>query len=159
MNKNSTAVPGEIRFYRASGAEGFLSNLFLHEIEFEGRKFACAEFAYQFGKPKTPSVAEWLMAAPKPRFCALAAHALLPYDVHENWDRDKVHRMRSLLREKFGARHLWLQQQLLDTGDAVLIEDSSTDAFWGIGPSGKGKNMLGKLLMEVRDGLRGKNQT
>jgi hypothetical protein len=42
----------------------------------------------------------------------------------------------------------------MNTGDAALIETSSIDAFWGIGKKGIGKNMLGKLLMEVRDELR-----
>jgi len=33
----------------------------------------------------------------------------------------------------------------------VLIEDSKMDGFWGIGAKGNGKNMLGRLLMEVRE--------
>ena len=43
-----------------------------------------------------------------------------------------------------------LKQKLIDTGDARLHEDSPSDMFWGV----KGKDMLGKLLMEVRDKLR-----
>jgi len=42
----------------------------------------------------------------------------------------------------------------MDTADAALIETSNMDAFWGTGKKGIGKNMLGKLLMEVRDELR-----
>ena len=67
----------------------------------------------------------------------------------------KVERMRMVLRKKFDVhdrRELW--QKLQDTGDAVLIEDSKTDAFWGIGKRGTGKNMLGNLLMERRNSER-----
>ena len=51
---------------------------------------------------------------------------------------------------------------LLGTGDAILAECSPTDKKWGIGIDIKdparmdtskweGKNMLGRILMEVRD--------
>ena len=54
---------------------------------------------------------------------------------------------------------------LLGTGDAILAECSPTDKKWGIGIDIKdpsrmdiskwdGKNMLGRILMEVRDELR-----
>lgn len=56
----------EIRFYRSTGVHGFLSNLFPCDVEFEGRRFASAEAAYQFGKPRDPAIAEWLAAAPTP---------------------------------------------------------------------------------------------
>jgi len=32
-----------------------------------------------------------------------------------------------------------------------LIEQTSTDYYWGCGTNGTGKNMLGKILMQVRD--------
>ena len=41
-------------------------------------------------------------------------------------------------------------EHLLETDNAILIEDSKTDSFWGIGKLGRGKNMLGKLLIKVR---------
>ena len=140
----------EIRFYRASGMYGFLSNLHLSPITFDGRTFSSAEAAYQYGKPKDPAVAEWLANAPKPRFCALAAHALLPYDVKSDWKTTKVGRMRRVLISKF-RQNRDLQLRLIRTGDSDLIETSNTDSFWGIGLSGHGENMLGKLLQAVRN--------
>ena len=53
------------------------------------------------------------------------------------------------LRAKF-SQNSSLRKLLLGTRNAFLAEDSPTDTFWGI----KGKNMLGKLLMRVRDELR-----
>jgi ribA/ribD-fused uncharacterized protein len=143
----------EIRFYRACDPYGFLSNLFAEAVEFEGRVFPCAEYAYQFGKPNKVNVAEWLMAAPTPSLCAQAAHALFGWQIRSDWAQIKVERMRDVLRAKF-TQHEYLRKQLLATGDAELIEESTMDAFWGIGKKGNGQNMLGKLLMEVRAELK-----
>lgn len=143
----------EIRFYKAAGAYGFLSNLSPAPIRFEGKTFRSSEDAYQYGKPRDRAVAEWLISAPKPHLTALAAHALLRYDVRPDWNAMKVQRMREVLRAKF-TQHADLAQKLIETGSADLIEDSKTDAFWGVGKRGNGKNMLGALLMELRRQLR-----
>ncbi len=34
------------------------------------------------------------------------------------------------------------------------MENTSHDYYWGCGKNGGGKNMLGRILMEVRDELR-----
>ncbi len=143
-------ISKEIRFYRATGKFGFLSNLYKRPVEFEGRQFTCSETAYQFGKPRDIDVAEWIISAPKPHLCAAAAHSLFAFDIRQDWNSVKIDRMRAVLWAKF-VQHEDLQKSLLDTGNARLIEESKSDAFWGIGKSGKGKNMLGVLLMEIRD--------
>ena len=143
----------EIRFYRAVGEYGFLSNLFKASIMYGGRNFPHSEAAYQYGKPKDSAVAEWIVSAPKPHLCAAAAHALLSFDIDPDWNEVKVKRMKGVLKEKFNQHHV-LKEKLLNTGDAILIEESNTDAFWGIGKKGDGKNMLGVLLMDVREELR-----
>lgn len=159
---NTLPVPGnyfqgdctkEIRFYRAIGIFGFMSNLYKRSIEFEGRTFTCSETAYQFGKPNDVKIAEWIVSAPKPHLCAAAAHSLFAFDIRPDWNQVKVDRMKAVLRAKF-TQHEDLKKSLLDTGNARLIEESKSDAFWGIGKSGKGKNMLGVLLVELRDNLR-----
>jgi ribA/ribD-fused uncharacterized protein len=63
--------------------------------------------------------------------------------------------MKRALEEKF-AQHGKLREILLATGDAVLMENSQEDYFWGIGANGTGKSMLGKLLMDIREEARGK---
>jgi predicted NAD-dependent protein-ADP-ribosyltransferase YbiA (DUF1768 family) len=53
------------------------------------------------------------------------------YPSVEDWDSIKIDVMRDLLRQKF-ALHADLQQQLLDTGDSVLVEGNTWgDTFWG----------------------------
>jgi ribA/ribD-fused uncharacterized protein len=60
--------------------------------------------------------------------------------------------MREALRAKF-TQNLDLKKILLETGDAILVEYTKNDNHWGDSGDGSGKNMLGKLLMEVREEL------
>lgn len=147
----------EIRFYRASEKPwGAFSNLYRREIEFEGEVFATSEHAYQAGKARKPEVREWLMAAPTPALLAMAAHGLYYWDIAPGWSRMKFDRMRGVLLAKF-TQHEDLRALLLSTGTARLVESATVDnevnRLWGE-VNGQGKNMLGVLLMELRDKLR-----
>ena len=50
-------------------------------------------------------------------------------------------------------QHAAVRQLLIGTGDAVIVEKASGDSYWGCGPYGTGRNMLGLILMEVRNQL------
>lgn len=153
MSDASETKASEIRFYRAAGEYGWMSNLFKLGLIFEGKAFSCREAAYQYGKPIDRATADWIVAAPKPHLMAIAAHGLFVFDVKANWNDLKVPRMRAVLLAFF-RQHNDMRNRLLETGDAALIEESKSDAFWGLGKKGNGKNMLGVLLMEVRSLLR-----
>jgi ribA/ribD-fused uncharacterized protein len=149
----------EIRFYRASEKPyGAFSNLYRRPVVFEGEEFATSEHAYQAGKARKPAVKEWLMAAPSPALLAMAAHGLYVWDVSPDWSKVKFERMKSVLLAKF-TQHQDLYDLLLSTGDARLVEsatvDNAVNRLWGE-VNGVGKNMLGKLLMEVREELLAK---
>lgn len=74
-------------------------------------------------------------------------------DLREDWEEVKVDVMRDVLRAKF--EFYPCREMLLETGDQELVEGNHwNDTFWGVCRS-KGKNTLGKLLMEVREELRG----
>ena len=147
----------EIKFYRASGKYGWMSNLFPAKIYFEKKVFSSSEAAYQYGKPKNKKIAEWIISAPKQHLIALAGHMLLGFDIIPEWSKIKIDRMRKCLFAKF-TQHSDLKQKLINTKNAKIIENSKTDAFWGIGKNGKGKNMLGNLLMELRKELQNENK-
>ncbi len=147
----------EIRFYRANEKPyGAFSNLYRREIEFEGAIYPTTEHAYQAGKARKDSVREWLMNAPSPALLAMAAHGLYSWDIQSNWSKVKYERMKQVLRAKF-TQHEDLRELLLSTGEARLVEAATVDNLvnrtWGE-VNGKGKNMLGVLLMEVRSELK-----
>ena len=149
---NSIDGQRSIKFYKANGTYGFLSNLYKKTIIFEGREFPTSEHAYQFGKFKDEIVREWAMESPKPHLLAILSHGLLSWDIVKDWNKIKVERMYNVLKVKF--TDIELKQKLLATKNSILIENSKTDALWGIGRLGKGKNLLGKLLMRIRDEIR-----
>jgi hypothetical protein len=82
----------------------------------------------------------------------MAAHGLYTWDIVSDWSKIKFDRMRQVLRAKF-TQHDDLKQLLLSTGDSRLVEVGSVanvvNCTWGE-VNGKGKNMLGVLLMELR---------
>lgn len=59
--------------------------------------------------------------------------------------------MRKCLKEKF--KDPYLQESLIETGTAKLIEGNFwNDTYWGI-CNGIGENHLGQLLMEIRNDI------
>lgn len=73
--------------------------------------------------------------------------------IRPDWDTIKVDVMKTALLAKFSTNDN-LKQLLLDTDNEDIVENSPRDSFWGIGKDGKGVNMLGKLLMDVRDMIK-----
>ncbi len=61
--------------------------------------------------------------------------------------------MRRAVRKKFET-HARARALLLGTGAERLVENAPGDRYWGCGADGTGKNMLGRILMEVREALR-----
>lgn len=69
-----------------------------------------------------------------------------------DWEQVKVQVMRDALRLKFDTPQM--KSKLLSTGDHFLVEGNHwNDTFWGV-CAGKGRNMLGYLLMEIREELK-----
>jgi ribA/ribD-fused uncharacterized protein len=147
----------EVRFYRANERPfGVFSNLFPREITFEGEVFATAEHAYQAGKARKKQVRDWILSAPTPGLVAMAAHGLYTWDIVPDWSKIKYDRMRAVLRAKF-SQHADLREILLSTGTARLVEagtvPNAVNRTWGE-VNGKGKNMLGVMLMDLREEFR-----
>lgn len=72
--------------------------------------------------------------------------------LRRDWESVKVAIMKRALLAKF-TQHQELKDMLLATKDAKLVEHIEHDNYWGDGGDGKGKNMLGKLLMALRSEL------
>ena len=75
--------------------------------------------------------------------------------VREDWSEVKLDIMRQADFAKF-SQNPRLGELLLSTEEAVIIEDTTSDPFWGIGPDGTGENCAGRILREVRTLLRNK---
>lgn len=61
--------------------------------------------------------------------------------------------MRKAVYAKFSQNNE-LKDILLKTSSEDIIENTSNDYYWGCGTNGSGTNMLGIILMEIRDKLK-----
>ena len=69
--------------------------------------------------------------------------------IDPSWNTKSLNVMRKALNAKFNQNPNLLST-LRKTGNAVLVEDSPVDEFFGAGKYGTGENYLGRLLMEIR---------
>ncbi len=80
-------------------------------------------------------------------------------DSRPDWDVVRVKIMRWSLRVKLAQNWREFGRLLLSTGDRPIVEQSRKDDFWGakVGEDGTlvGMNVLGRLLMELREQLKG----
>lgn len=74
--------------------------------------------------------------------------------IRKDWNDILVDVMRKALQAKF-TQHPELMDVLKSTGKSLIVEHSEKDSFWGDGhkPVTPLSNWLGKLLMEIRDGV------
>jgi ribA/ribD-fused uncharacterized protein len=73
--------------------------------------------------------------------------------IRSDWNKVKDDILYEALCTKF-QQHPELASLLLETNDAVLIEDNPYDSYWGNGKDGNGANRMGRLLMKLRTKLR-----
>ena len=132
------------------GKYAFLSNFYMKKVVWRGVAYKSAEHAYQAQKTTDIKWQQAIKAAPTPNACKKIARKS---PLIADWDQIKVEIMWKIIKAKFtpGSE---LAKQLLLTGNAILIEGNWWhDYFWGV-CNGKGKNMLGKLLMKRREQLQ-----
>lgn len=142
----------EINFYFRKQEYGWLSNFYRMNQTVNGKEYLTNEHFYQSMKALHPENENWIAAAPNPFLAMKAGRSLREgRELVDNWDEIKVAIMAVGLRAKF-FQNKFLIEKLLSTGTAKLHEDSPSDMFWGK----KGRDMLGKLLMLVRQEIRDK---
>ena len=130
----------------------FLSNFYPCRVFYEGMEFPTAEHAYQAQKTTSTIDRETIAMLETPgqakRFGSKEV------TLRPDWESIKIRIMHEVLLSKF-LNNPELKQKLLDTGTIYLEEGNNWgDRYWGT-VAGKGKNMLGLLLMEVRMTLAG----
>lgn len=139
-----------IKFYKTGDPHGHMSNFYRSKMFIFGKWWNTVEHVYQACKTPDPEEQEEIRQAKTPR---IARELGQKCQFRHDFDDLKYSIMKKCVLEKY-VQHHDLREQLLATGDEILIEDSPVDYYWGCGKDGSGKNMLGKVLMEVRELLR-----
>jgi ribA/ribD-fused uncharacterized protein len=138
---------------------GFLSNFYPSSFVYAGVEWKTVEHAYQADKTKTSLDRETIRAAPTPGRARRIGKRI---ELRDHWDEEKVPLMMSLVFEKF-TQNLELRELLLMTEGIELVEENWWhDNFWGVctcpSCSGHGENMLGTILMKLREAFRKESQ-
>lgn len=143
-----------IRFISQDAEHGWMSNFYRAPFEYGGHTWPTVEHAFQAAKVHFKG--EWakrIRVASTPNEAKRLGRRC---PLRKDWESVKVDVMRALVQEKIKA-YSSLQDWLLATGNARLEEDAYWDRFWGTGKTGRGgngKNMMGKILMDLRESLR-----
>lgn len=129
------------------------SNLAPYSIDLEGKVWSSVEHYYQYKKFETTdfSYAQKIMDASTPKDAKILSMQNDNYP--SNWNDIKIDILKTAVRKKFES-YSNLRNLLLSTGDEELIEANPDDYFWGEGKDGSGKNMMGLILMELREDLK-----
>ena len=121
----------------------FMSNMFNCNIEWKGEVYKSSETIYQMEKCEKEE--------DKKAFRMLNGYEAKRLgrrvNMRSDWNDIKVDVMRDILSCKFDSN---LYNKLLEVEEDIVEDNHWGDRFWGV-CNGTGENMLGKLLMELRD--------
>lgn len=142
-----------IKFYSTKGEYGCFSNFAAYPIELKGKVWPTTEHYFQAQKFPGTEHEEEIRNEKSPMIAARKGRDR-KRPLRRDWEAVKDEIMREAVLAKF-TQHAELREILLATGDAEIIEHTTNDSYWADGGDGSGLNMLGKILMSVREELRG----
>jgi type I restriction enzyme S subunit len=153
-NKKEAAV-----FGTTSGEFGALSNMAPDfPIVIQGVRIPTAEALYQACRfPDHPEIQRLIIDQLSPMTAKMKSKRY--HDkTRSDWDGVRVNIMRWCLRAKLEQNWKRFGAALDRTGSRPIVEESRKDEFWGAKPKEAGtlfgRNVLGRLLMELRDQFR-----
>ena len=151
---------------RFDGKWEFLSNFYSVLIEYQGIKYPSVEHYYVAQKCKNDQMVNGVYYTPSDFKEMISKRSNPGYvkkigqkmKVRSDWESKKLEFMNWGVREKFKNEEL--KELLSSTDNLMLIEGNFWhDNFYGqcscIKCANKGQNHLGKILMKIRDELRG----
>lgn len=127
----------------------FLSNFYEAPIEYNGIHYSNNEAAFQAQKTTNLKM-HCCFSFMNPSEAKKMGRKI---PLRSDWEQVKESIMYDICKTKF-SQNLDLKQRLLNTGNEELVEGNNWgDKIWGQ-VNREGKNLLGKILMRVREELR-----
>lgn len=158
-----TYVRSEVAIvYKTKEIFGGLSNMASgYPLEINGVRIRTTEALYQACRfPHMQEVQREIIGQHSPMTAKMKSKPHLK-DSRQDWNEIRHKVMRWCLRVKLAQNYEEFGQLLLATGDQPIVEQSRKDDFWGAkladstGDVLVGQNVLGRLLMELREKLKG----
>jgi ribA/ribD-fused uncharacterized protein len=140
-----------INFYNLEDRYGEFSNFAPYPIELKGKIWPTSEHYFQAQKHAGTPLEDEIRQVATPREAFFLARSR---PARADWEQVKDGIMREAVLAKF-SQHVQLRELLLSTIDVPICEHTENDRYWGDGGDGSGKNMLGQVLMSVREQLGG----
>src|ERR1700722_13257921 len=129
-------MPKIINFYGSREPYFEFSNFARFRVTLGGKTWPTSEHYFQAQKFLDESLQEEVRLAKTPRIAAdLGRDRSRP--LRPDWEKVKDDVMREVVRAKF-TQHEELKKLLLDTGDAIIVEHTANDSYWGDGGDGSG---------------------
>jgi len=147
-------------FRKTNERFGGLSNMASgFPLEVNGIRILTSEALYQACRfPHRPEVQRLVIHQGSPMTAKMKSK-LHRKGTRSDWDKVRVNIMRWCLRVKLAQNWQKFSELLLATGDRPIVEESRKDDFWGAKAADEetlvGMNVLGRLLMELREKLLG----
>jgi len=139
---------------------GFLGNMAPYPITFEGQRWGTSEALFQALRFENPEIRELIRNEPSPMGAKMKAKKkeYRKYQIIQPMSEQDLLNMRMVLKLKFDT-HLDIRKKLIQSAPHTLVEDigernGARHLFWGmrrVGQNWEGNNMMGKLLIELRD--------
>ena len=148
-----------IIFLKTNEAFGGLSNMASgFPVCVNGFQIRTCEALYQACRfPHRPDVQRRIIDERSPMTAKMRSKAFRK-ESRSDWDAVRVKIMRWCLRVKLAQNWRAFSDLLLKTADRPIVEQSRKDDFWGAKPIDErtlvGRNVLGRLLMELREAVK-----
>lgn len=150
-----------IHFQKNNEPYGELSNMSGLSLVVNGVLILTSEALYQVCKYPENQEAQLEIIAQKSPMAAKYKSRAYRQDVRADWNNVRVKVMRWCIRVKLAQNWDTFGNVLLSTEDRQIVELSKIDSFWGAKPVGngqlRGENILGRLLMELREEVKTKS--
>ncbi|SMM98514.1 3,4-dihydroxy-2-butanone 4-phosphate synthase / GTP cyclohydrolase II [uncultured Candidatus Thioglobus sp.] len=145
---------GKAIYFRNKSMDCFeFSNFSDYPFILDGKHWRTVEHYYQAQKfYKHPEIYNKIQSANTADLAKTIADTYIS-KINTDWTKHRVAFMHNAVQAKFDQNQQ-LKAILLETEDKLIVERIDTDSFWGDGKDGKGKNMLGKLLMHLRESFK-----
>ena len=161
MNKQTVVF-----FWRPNEENGCFSNWYSGRFVLDGFEYQHVEQYMMAEKARLfhdTEMYEKILRTADPKKCKALGKKVSGFDP-KTWNAFKYEIVKTANRAKFD-QNPELKKALLNTGDAILAEANPRDRIWGIAHGAEvgsrmdpsewpGQNLLGKILMELREEYR-----
>lgn len=146
-------------FKKVAEEYGWMGNMAPYPIKFDGKVWRTSEALFQSMRFDDDNVKEIIRGEKSPMGAKMKAKKYRDQMVVVPMSELDVENMRKCVKMKFDA-HPQLKRQLMNTKDSFIYEDignrnGERHKFWGAKKwsesEGDGNNMMGKILMDLRE--------